>query len=141
MQEGANNKLRPVAYASRKLNRTEQNYSVTQQESLAVVWALKHFKDIIFGYQVHVLTDPGPVTELFKGKNLSGKLARWQLIIQDFNLTFQYLPGGSTREVTQVVIPASLVDCTLYRIHDSPEGGHPGTERCLNQSRISYYLP
>ncbi len=69
------------------------NYSVTQQEALAVVWALKHFKDIIFVYPIHVLTDHGPVTELFKGKNLSGKLARWQLIIQDFNPTFQYLSG------------------------------------------------
>ncbi len=62
-------------------------------EALAVVWALKHFKDIIFGYKVHVLADHGPVTELFKGKNLSGKLARWQLVIQDFNPIFQYLPG------------------------------------------------
>ncbi len=60
---------------------------------MAVVWALKRFKDIIFGYPVHVLTDHGPVTELFKGKNLSGKLARWQLIIQDFNPAFQYLSG------------------------------------------------
>ncbi len=45
------------------------------------------------------------------------------------------------REVTQVVIPASLVDCTLYRIHDSPEAGHPGKERRLHQSRLSYYWP
>ncbi len=93
MQEDTNSKHRPVAYASRKLKRAEMNCSVTQQEALAVVWALKHFKDIIFGYSVHVLTGHGPVTELFKGKNLSGKLARWQLVIQDFNPTFQYLPG------------------------------------------------
>ncbi len=45
------------------------------------------------------------------------------------------------REITQVVSPASLVDCTLYLIRDSPEAGHPGKERCLNQSRLSYYWP
>ncbi len=45
------------------------------------------------------------------------------------------------REVTQVVITASLADHILYRIHDSPEVGDPGKERCLNQSRLSYYWP
>ncbi len=93
MQEDVNNRRRPVAYTSTKLRRVEQNYSVMQQEALAVVWALKHFKDMIFGYPVHVLTDHGPVTNLSKGKKISGKLARWQLIIQGLNPTFQYLPG------------------------------------------------
>ncbi len=58
-------KHRPIAYASRTLNRGESNYSVTHQETLAEVWALKHFRDIITGYPITVFKDQAAVTELF----------------------------------------------------------------------------
>ncbi len=66
---------------------------MTHQETLAVVWALKHFRNIILGYAITVTTDHAPVTELFKGRNLTGRLARWYLTIQEFGPTFKYLPG------------------------------------------------
>ncbi len=93
MQLDSRNKLQPLAYASRTLNQAEQNYSTTHKEALAVVWALHHFKDLIYGYPIHVKTDHAAVVELFNQKHLSGKLARWSLIVQDFNPTFAYLPG------------------------------------------------
>ncbi len=33
--------------------------------------ALKHFRDIILDYPITVFTDHAPVTELFKGRNLT----------------------------------------------------------------------
>ncbi len=57
------------------------------------MWALKHFRDIILGYPITVFTDHAPVTELFKGRNRTGRLARWYLTIQEFGPTFKYLPG------------------------------------------------
>lgn len=82
-----------IAYASRVLNSAESNYSVTELEALGVVWALRHFRDIILGYNITVLTDHAPVVELFKGKNLSGRLARWYCTILEFAPTLKYLPG------------------------------------------------
>ncbi len=72
-----------IAYASRTLNQAETNYSVTHQETLAIVWALKHYRDIILGYPITVFT------------NLTGRLTRWYLTIQEFGPTFKYLPGRS----------------------------------------------
>ncbi|XP_076046691.1 uncharacterized protein LOC143028453 [Oratosquilla oratoria] len=38
-------------------------------------------------------TDHTTVTQLFKGKNLSGRLARWFLTIEEFNPTLKHIPG------------------------------------------------
>ncbi len=84
MQIDARGKNRVIAYASRKLNAAGSNYSVTHQETLAVVWALRHFRDIIFGYPVQVCTDHAAITELFMGRNLTGRLARGFLTIQKY---------------------------------------------------------
>ncbi len=81
MQHNAHGKHRPIAYASRTLTRAESIYSVTHQETLAVVRALKHFRDIILGYPITVFMDHAAVTELFKGRDLTGRLARWYLTI------------------------------------------------------------
>ncbi len=96
MQPDARGKNRAIAYASRSLNQAEANYSVTHQETLAIVWALKLFGDIILGYPITVFTDHAPVTELFKGRNLTGRLARWYLTIQEFGSTLKYLPGRAS---------------------------------------------
>ena len=57
-----------------------------------MVRSLKHFRDLIFGYEVHVSTDHQLLLELFRDKNLSGRLARWYLTILEYRLTFQYVP-------------------------------------------------
>ncbi len=78
-----------IEYASRVLTSAVSKYSVTHLEALAVVWALQHFRDIIFGYPVTVYTDHIEVTQLFHGKNLTGRLARWYLTFQQFEPTLK----------------------------------------------------
>ncbi len=93
MQKDSHGKHRVVGYASRLLNKAEQNYDVTNRECLAVVWALRHFRELILGYQIHVYTDHYAVTEIFKGTKFTGKFARWQLTVQGFNPTISYIAG------------------------------------------------
>ncbi len=82
-----------IAYGSFVLTSVESKYSITHLEALAVVWALHHFIDIIFGYPITVCTYHIAVTLLFHGKNLTGRLGRWYLTIQQFEPTLKYLPG------------------------------------------------
>ncbi len=71
----------------------QSDYSVTHQETLAVVWFLKHFKDIILGYSITVYTDHAPMIELFKGKNLTRRVAKWYCTMQEFSPIVKQLPG------------------------------------------------
>ena len=85
--------LHPVAYFSKQLNKAQRNYSVTEKEALAVVLALKHFRTYIFGYPVTVFTDHQPLLGIFKGTQYQGRLARWSLLVQEYNPDFKYVPG------------------------------------------------
>ena len=53
-QEG---KDRIICCASRTLNKSEQNYSVTKKECLAVVWGIKNFQNYLMANHFKVYTD------------------------------------------------------------------------------------
>jgi hypothetical protein len=48
---------RPLAFFSRKLNKAQQKYSVTKQELLVKVEALKEFKGMLWGQCITAFTD------------------------------------------------------------------------------------
>ena len=50
-------KLHPVSYASRALSKEEENYAITELETLAVVWAVSHIRHLVYGHDVTVVTD------------------------------------------------------------------------------------
>ncbi len=92
MQKDVRGKHRPIAFASRVLNGAESRYSVTDLEALAIVWALRHFRDLMYGYDVNLYTDHQAIKGLFKNKNLSGRLARWLVKLEDYQPKTEYVP-------------------------------------------------
>ncbi|GBL94134.1 Retrovirus-related Pol polyprotein from transposon 17.6 [Araneus ventricosus] len=85
----------PIEYASRLLNSAKTNYSTTEREALAVVWALNKFKGYIEGSKITVVSEHQPLKWLMKLKSPPGRLARWSLQLQSFNLNLEYIPGKS----------------------------------------------
>ncbi len=49
-QKQDDGKLHPVAFAGRALSQSEKNYSITELETLAVVWAVSHFHSYWYGH-------------------------------------------------------------------------------------------
>ena len=70
-------KQHPVVYASRARNPSEKNYSVTELETLAVMWAVTHFHSYLYGNSVTVLTDHSAVKAVLETPNPTDKHARW----------------------------------------------------------------
>ena len=76
-QTQADNRLHPVAYASRALTPAEKNYAITELETLAVVWAITHFHVYLYGHDVTVYTDHTAVKAVLETPSPNGKHARW----------------------------------------------------------------
>ena len=86
-------KALPVAFASRQLNSSEQNYSTSEKEMLAVVWCSRHFNNYIYGRKIQFYTDHKPLVSLVKTKEPNGRLNRLLIKIQDLDYQLNYFPG------------------------------------------------
>ena len=75
-QKQEDGSVRPLAYASRSLQKHERNYGVTELEALAVVWVVKHFRPYLYGHRCDVYTDHEALKSLLNTPQTSGKLAR-----------------------------------------------------------------
>lgn len=91
--QGEGDEEHPVEYASRLLTSAERNYSTTEREALAVIWALTKFRGYLEGNPVTVVTDHQALKWLMTLKTPTGRLARWALTIQVYNITIKYAPG------------------------------------------------
>jgi hypothetical protein len=84
---------RPVAYASRQLNKPEQAYSASEAELIALVWAAKHFRCYLYGRRFTVRTDHAALTYLKTFSNTNAKLMRWSLRLTKLDFTVEHRAG------------------------------------------------
>ncbi|UYV77590.1 K02A2.6-like, partial [Cordylochernes scorpioides] len=93
LQQEVNGTVRPIAYYSKRLTGPEIRYSTIENEAYAVVLSLQHFEHLLAGSRVEVHTDHKPITYNKGSDYKNARLSRWAEIIQDFNVTFIYVPG------------------------------------------------
>ena len=72
LQQNDGNKWRPIHFASRFLTPLESKYSVNELELLAVVWAVEHFKNYLYGSKFQIASDHQALASVSKG-NKSNK--------------------------------------------------------------------
>ena len=70
---------RPLAFFSRKLSTTQQKYSLTELELLAIVETLKEFKGMLWGQRLKVYT----VLDRLKGRSFPGSCSgvSWRIAL------------------------------------------------------------
>ena len=77
--------LHPIYYASKALNEAQKNYTITEQELLAVVFAFKKFLSYFLGTRVTVHIDHSALRYLMEKKDVKPRLIRWVLLLQEFD--------------------------------------------------------
>jgi hypothetical protein len=85
---------RVIAYASRKLSRSEANYCVTRRELLAIVYFLKYFRHYLLGRPFIVRTDHAALQWLRRTPDIAGQQARWLSVIEEYDFEIQHRPGA-----------------------------------------------
>ena len=81
-----NKQFQPIYYASRTLNDTQQNYTTTEKELLAVVFTFEKFCFYLLLSKVIVYTDYAALKYLMAKKDAKPRLIRWILLFQEFDV-------------------------------------------------------
>ena len=91
--QAQNGQERVISYWSRQLSKPERNYSTIEWEALAAVAAIKEFYPYLYGFSFTLVTDHNPLTALKSLKDVGGRLSRWMMFLQQFQLKIEYKPG------------------------------------------------
>lgn len=93
LSQGPPGKDLPIAYASRLLNKAEQNYSTIEKELLAIVYCVQYFRPYLYGNEFKLYTDHKPLVWLHSVKDPTSRLIRWRLKLAEYDYTVTYKAG------------------------------------------------
>nr|GEY84326.1 reverse transcriptase domain-containing protein [Tanacetum cinerariifolium] len=77
--------FRPIHYASKTMNQAKANYTTTEKEMLAVVYAFEKFRSYLILNKSIVYTDHSALKYLFAKKDAKARLLHWILLLQEFD--------------------------------------------------------
>ncbi|CAM4470058.1 unnamed protein product [Caretta caretta] len=95
--KGPDQEFHPVVFLSKKLSERESNWSVTEKECYAIVYALEKLRPYVWGRRFHLQTDHVALKWLHTVKETNKKLLRWSLALQDFDFNIQHISGASNK--------------------------------------------
>lgn len=88
-----------VCCASRSLIPAEKNYSATELECLAVVFAYNKFRHHLEFHHSTVKTDHQALMQIIKHPGSNPRLTRWSLLLSSLDMTIDYRKGKLSRNV------------------------------------------
>lgn len=136
---------KPIAFLSRTLNKTEEDYGTNEKEMLAIIWALNSLRNYLYGSRkVKIFTDHQPLTYALSNKNNNSKMKRWKAILEEYNYELYYKPGKAnvvadalSRTFNSKLNSMSLV---THSHESSGEGLIPFVEAPLTFQKSNHFL-
>nr|GEX43980.1 reverse transcriptase domain-containing protein [Tanacetum cinerariifolium] len=88
--------FRPINFASKTLNSAQQNYTVTEKELLAVVFAFDKFRSYLVLSKIVVFTNHATIKYLYSKQDVKPRLIRWILLLQEFDIKIKNKKGAES---------------------------------------------
>uniref|UniRef100_A0A670JY26 Gypsy retrotransposon integrase-like protein 1 n=1 Tax=Podarcis muralis TaxID=64176 RepID=A0A670JY26_PODMU len=97
LQQDPQGNWRPCAFYSRKLSKSEQNYTIWDRELLAIHAAFKAWRHFLIGarHTVQVRTDHKNLEYWRTARFLNQRHIRWAEFFADFDFRIEYIPGDN----------------------------------------------
>uniref|UniRef100_A0A670KNJ5 Gypsy retrotransposon integrase-like protein 1 n=1 Tax=Podarcis muralis TaxID=64176 RepID=A0A670KNJ5_PODMU len=97
LQQDPQGAWRPGAFYSRKLTKSEQNYTIWDRELLAIHAAFKAWRHFLIGakHTVQVRTDHKNLEHWRTARFLNQRQIRWAEFFADFDFRIEYVPGDT----------------------------------------------
>jgi hypothetical protein len=107
-----------IAFYSRKLNTAQKLYTNTERstELLSVIETCKEYKNILLGYPIIVFTDHNNNT--FNSLKASDLVLRWFVLVEEYGVSFEYLPGKKLKNVAVVADTLFCLDIDSLKIQE-----------------------
>ncbi|RDX99885.1 Retrovirus-related Pol polyprotein, partial [Mucuna pruriens] len=83
-----------ITYASQTMDAAQVNYTTTEKELLAIVFALDKFRSYLLGSKIVVFSDHVALKYLLKKPGAKPRLIRWMLLLQEFNVEIRDKKGA-----------------------------------------------
>ena len=74
----------PMYYVTQKLSKVERNYSTIEREALGMVYNVNKYRHYLLGLKFSFHVDHSALIYLVYKASLTGKLARWTLLVPEF---------------------------------------------------------
>ena len=87
--------LKMISAFSKKLDKAQTNYSVTDKELLGLVKSIEHFRHYLLGREFQLWTDHKALEYMKNAKDPVGRLLRWALTLQEYKFKVKYIKGES----------------------------------------------
>ena len=75
------------------MNEAQRNYTTTEKELLAVVYALDKLRAYLVESDIIIFTDHSTLKYLLTKQNAKARLIRWVLLLQEFNMQIKDKKG------------------------------------------------
>ena len=123
-----------VYYASKTLNETQRNYTTTEKELLAVVYALDKFRSYLIGSDIVIFTNHSALKYLLTKQNAKARLIRWVLLLQEFSIQIR------DKKSVENVVADHLSRLTIaHNTHNPPISDEFPGESLLAVSTTPWY--
>jgi hypothetical protein len=109
---------KPIAFYSRKLNTAQKKYINTERELLSAIENFMEYKNILLDFHLPIIICTYYKNNTFNWLKASDRVLRWLLLLEEYGVTFEYLPRNKHKNATVVVDYLSRLDIGILKIQE-----------------------